>query len=249
MSENNTMDEKGSTYVGIGRPDSGSPVTRRVFLKAAGALAGAGALTELLAACGVKQSEYAEVAGGSQTLRLNVEGYGTEPIPVIIQYKDGVDPLQLRLGDGGSIKPTSQGIEVTPLPFKDGAETKRLVGEVLGSRLVKLNRSPELGDQNVNVHHKAAPEISVDQETISGNVTVYGLRVITPALNGLMHRNGFEVEHNYRKPTDHPDLADFTAGWAVGQMIKTADMRDMFVVSGFVRDPRLLVPATLPTTP
>lgn len=252
MSENNTMaDERGPVLIGNGKSDK--LPSRRDVLKATAAtgagLSLLGSLAELLTACGTTESEYAEVAGGNQTLRLNIEGYGTEPIPVIIQCKDGVDPLQLRLGDGGSIRPTSQGIDVTPLPFKDGAETKRLVGEVLGSRLVKLKRSPELGDQNVNVHHKAAPEISVDQETISGNDTVYGLSVITPALNGLTHRNGLEVEHNHRKPKDYPDLRDFTAGWAVGQLIQTADGKHMFVVSGFVRDSRLLVPAHLPTTP
>lgn len=241
------MDEKGPIYVGTGKPD-GTVLSRRAFLRTLPALAALLVGGDfLLAACGVKQSEYSEVAEGNKLL-LNVEGNGTKSIPVIIRYKKGVDSLQLRLGDGGSITPESTGIKVTPLAFKDGATTRRLVGEVLGSRLVELKRSPELGDQSVTVHHKAAPEIQVDQETISGSDTVFGLRVITPAQNGLNHSNGLEEEYNYRKPTDHPDLANFTAGWVVGQLIEN-DGGKIFDISGFVRDPRLLVPARLPTTP
>ena len=214
-------------------------LSRRDFLKVVGAGIGAAVASPLLSACSPEEEqvkpEYHKISeGGSLNLKIGNEGTTSN---VTISYRQQGEfptwPLHVRIVNG----------EAKYIPFQNGEERVRIVGEILEPVLYRVCRNTSLSDEiTVGVYREATTPISM---TLSERIDlpegddVYGLPVVTVFADWMKDRNSeppFEI--NARPPVESwENLDKFGKGIASGRLEHT-EKGYTFTVDGFIFDSR-----------
>lgn len=214
-------------------------LSRRDFLKVAGAALGGVLLPSVLESCSPRSVEkepaYFEIDANDE-LMLNVQG--REGVTKVIIYYPGfplkdAEKLQVRQVDGKSVY----------LPFQNGASRIRMVGEILEPVLFKVRKSSQLPEgTEVAVYVNASPPTGADtfqRRKLPEGDDVFGLPVITARMDWLQDGNSlFEI--NAKTPAEAwMNLSQFGKGYAVGQFSQ-GERGYGFGVVGYVLDGRAL---------
>jgi hypothetical protein len=204
---------------------------RRDFLKMFGIGASAIAATQLLSACEKFTPEEMKLTfkeiGTGDAVPLNVSG--ESPRNIRFQYANSdIDKIQIR---------QKEGTDMT-LPFKNGGETVRMLGEISDPTLYKITgKNPGLSSEiTVKVYSEVTggkkPNSSRGELDI--NDRSYALPVIVQNMSYFEDIAPSETNKSdsYNRE-DWRDIEKFGNGLAVGSLNK-----DIFTVYGFVSDAR-----------
>lgn len=212
---------------------SGEPklYSRRDFLRFLGIGAASIAVTRLLTACDKLSSEemkltFKEIKTGD-SLSLNISG--ESPRSIGFQYANsGIDRVQVRQKDGSDIT----------MPFKNGGETVRMLGEISDPTLYKVTgKNPALGEEiTVGVYPKVTGKLlSMEgRRDLNFGENTYALPVIVANVSYLEDQAPAEINKSdsYNRE-DWRNVKEFGNGLAVGEL-----NNDVFTVTGFVSDAR-----------
>jgi len=215
--------------------DLDKKISRRDFLKMLGMSVSAVAVSQVLSACERFTPEemkitYKEIKNGD-SLPLYIRGQ-EKPANINIQYAfPDVDPLQIRQKDGKGVA----------LPFKNGEERVRFLGEIGDPTLYKVTgKNPELSDEiTVGVYPKVTGNlISLDgRHNLEFHDNLYAMPVIVANQSYFEDQAPSEINkgEGYKR-SDWKDVGHFGNGLIVG----TLGEDDRFRVSGYVCDARAL---------
>jgi hypothetical protein len=228
------MGDTNNEVVRVGQSDH--RISRRTFLKLAGA-----AVASLVVPGCIEVNDpdgttvlFQEVSEGQAIdLVLPNQMNGT---PVTIEYgkHDEFDftPLQLR---------EDKKHNVIFQPFKDGASTVRMMGEITDPHIYEMMPNPELGDIPVHTYPSAISEMSSQGRSIlDARQKYHVLRVVT-RLSDYMGDRKPNAETNAHPWGPHP-VDKFGEGACIGTL-KMDNGKQVFEVTRFVQDLRALVPA------
>jgi len=222
------------------------PMSRKSFLKVGGVAA---ASAVVLTACKPgaegerRKDEFAEIeAGDMVTLQVN----GSEKDVVINYYDDffkamngRIQRAQARVESRG-IGPIKPEVE----PFKPGASTERMVGELLEKQITTWTVADEFATSGVGIHEMPGPatHIAPPDRRLNKGQNISGIRVITSLANTVPGEQPSEnnANHNSWSPSSEPP--QFGQGLLVGEMRTLADGNPVFNVYGYVPDARAMVP-------
>jgi hypothetical protein len=210
-------------------------ISRRDFLKKLGLGASTILLSNVLVACDKLTPEemkitYKEVKNG-ETLPMYISGR-EKPENVYMQnFFPDLDPLQIRQKDGKDVA----------LPFKNGAETVRMLGEVTNPTLFKVTgKNPDLGEEiTVGVY----PEVTGNLVSTEGrhdlnfSDNLYAIPVIVANQSYLEDEAPAETNKGEKyKINAWREVENFGNGLVVG----TLGQDNRFMISGYVCDARAL---------
>lgn len=205
---------------------------RRDFLKMFGIGASALAATQLLSACEKFTPEEMKLAfkeiGTGDSLPLNVSG--ESPRNISFQYANSnIDKIQVRQKDG---------VDMT-LPFKNGDETVRILGEVSDPTIYKITgKNPALDKEiTVGVYPKVTGKLlSLEgRRDLDINENSYAIPVVVANVSYFEDKAPSEKNKSGSfNREDWRNVKEFGNGLAVG----TFDQTDNFMVTGFISDAR-----------
>lgn len=216
------------------------PLSRRDFLKVVvslGAVAAGGAtLCKLLTPEDtVRVPDYKEI-NDNEKLLLSVDG-SKEFYPVYIRYLTRGNPLFEKL----RIRRVDD--QDKYLPFNNGGETVRKVGEIIDINLKKVRKNSELSDEiRVGVYPTSGVILDmVRRRDFPDDREMYALEIVTARYDYLQDGRS-EVETNKKPPAeDWMNIHEFGRGLAVGELRKSLDgSAYTFEVWGYTHDARAL---------
>lgn len=216
--------------------DLDNKISRRDFLKMLGLGASAVAISQVLSACDKLTPEelkitYKEIKNGD-SLPLYISGQ-ENPETINVQYAfPDVDSLQIRQKDGKSIA----------LPFKDGDEKVRFLGEITDPTLYRVTgKNPVLDDEiTVGIYPKVTGNLfSIEgRRNLNFSDRLYAIPVIVANQSYLEDEAPSEMNKGEKyKINAWREVENFGNGLMVGTLGE--DKR--FRISGYVCDARAVV--------
>lgn len=205
--------------------------SRRDFLKFLGVGAAAVAIPGLLTACDKLSSEELKLTfkevGNGDSVPLNVSGESARNIKFQYMNSD-IDKLQIRQKDGTD----------TTLPFKNGSQSVRMLGEISDPTLYRITgKNPGLNPEiTIGVYPKVTGKInsSEGRSDLEFNDRMYAVPVIVANTSYFEDKAPAETNKSGSfSRDDWRNVNEFGNGLAVGSFNK-----DIFTVYGFVSDAR-----------
>lgn len=211
-------------------------ISRRDFLKKLGLGASTILLSNVLVACDKLTPEemkitYKEVKNGD-SLPLYISGRDKPENVYIQNFFPDLDPLQIRQKEARDIA----------LPFKDGAETARMLGEVTNPTLFKVKgKNSSLGDEiTVGVYPSVTGNLvsTEGRHDLNFSDNLYAIPVIVANQSYFEDDAPAEVNKGEKfKINAWREVENFGSGLMVGMLGED----NRFMASGYVCDARAVV--------